>query len=282
MIIVTGTKRSGTSMWMQALKAAGLPVLGEAFSGSWGESIRDANPKGFYESPFRQGVFYATNPDPKTGAYLRPEETKRVVVKVFVPGLIRTDIAYVDHVIATMRPWREYTRSIRKLYALEDAHHETLEDEAREKARRAVRRGRPRIPPEVEWWLEYYELIRDVATRRYPIHLTSYRRVLADPDRELGKVLKWVGGGDVAAATAAIDGTLYRSHEGDEVDSDLDPETIALMDELYDRVDQEKGLDPQIIGALNEHQKRVTARFGEPSRDRLREDLEAPGEREGR
>jgi len=121
-IIVTGTKRSGTSMWMQALKAAGLPVLGEAFSGSWGESIRDANPKGFYESPFRQGVFYATNPDPKTGAYLRPEETKRVVVKVFVPGLIRTDIAYVDHVIATMRPWREYTRSIRKLYALEDAH----------------------------------------------------------------------------------------------------------------------------------------------------------------
>ena len=31
MIFVSGTKRSGTSMWMQVLRAAGLPVLGEAF-----------------------------------------------------------------------------------------------------------------------------------------------------------------------------------------------------------------------------------------------------------
>ena len=35
MIIVTGTKRSGTSMWMQILAAAGLPVFGEAFPRSW-------------------------------------------------------------------------------------------------------------------------------------------------------------------------------------------------------------------------------------------------------
>jgi len=273
-IIVTGTKRSGTSMWMQALQAAGVPILGEAFVGSWGDSIRDANPRGFYESAFRQGVFYATNPDPRTGAYLRAEDTRRLAVKVFVPGLIRTDIAYIDHVVATMRPWREYVRSIRKLYAMEDAHHQTLPPERRAKALKTVARTRPRIPPEVEWWLEYYELIRDVATRRYPIHLTSYRRVLHDPERELGKVLRWLGGGDVQAAAAAVAPELYRSHEGEDVATDLDDETIALMDELYGRVDTEQGLSPELIAALNEHQKRVVARFGEPSRDRLREDVE--------
>ena len=29
MVIVTGTRRSGTSMWMQILQAAGLPIVGE-------------------------------------------------------------------------------------------------------------------------------------------------------------------------------------------------------------------------------------------------------------
>jgi len=34
-IVVTGTKRSGTSMWMQVLGAAGLPVVGDAFPADW-------------------------------------------------------------------------------------------------------------------------------------------------------------------------------------------------------------------------------------------------------
>ena len=45
MIFVSGTKRSGTSMWMQVLQAAGLPILGKAFSRNGGTSpLRDANP----------------------------------------------------------------------------------------------------------------------------------------------------------------------------------------------------------------------------------------------
>ena len=94
MIIVTGTKRSGTSMWMQVLAAAGFPTLGEAFPRDWGRTIREANPEGFFESPLRNGIYYATNPSPRTGAYLAPEATRRTVVKVFVPGLVKTvDVA---------------------------------------------------------------------------------------------------------------------------------------------------------------------------------------------
>src|SRR5688500_18403904 len=112
MIIVTGTKRSGTSMWMQILRAAGFPTLGEAFPRDWARTIRQANPEGFYESPLRTGIYYATNPNPRTGAYLFPQSTRRTAVKVFVPGLVRSDMAFVDRVIATMRNPREYVHSL--------------------------------------------------------------------------------------------------------------------------------------------------------------------------
>src|SRR5687767_12378620 len=119
MIIVTGTKRSGTSMWMQILQAAGYPLLGEAFPRDWGETIRDANRQGFYESPLRLGIYYATNPSPRTGAYLAPEETRRVAVKVFASGLVKTDLVYIDRVLASIRPFREYRQSLERLYAME-------------------------------------------------------------------------------------------------------------------------------------------------------------------
>ncbi len=122
MILVTGTKRSGTSMWMQILKAAELPVLGNAFPKNWGRSIRAANQEGFYESELCSGIYYATNPNPKTGLYLAPEATRRAAVKVFVPGLVRSDLAFIDRVIATMRSVREYGPSIARLYRMEHEH----------------------------------------------------------------------------------------------------------------------------------------------------------------
>ena len=76
MFIVTGTKRSGTSMWMQILIAAGLPIIGEAFPMRWEQTIKAANPEGFYESHLRRGIYYRTNPHPKTAAYLFPEQVQ--------------------------------------------------------------------------------------------------------------------------------------------------------------------------------------------------------------
>ncbi|MCA9638710.1 MAG: hypothetical protein KC420_21925, partial [Myxococcales bacterium] len=121
MILVTGSKRSGTSMWMQILAAAGLPVIGERFPASWEALIGDQNPDGFYESQLSAGIYHRTNPHPLTGAYLFPEQTRRHAVKVFVPGLVRTDLAFIGPVIGTMRSWREYGPSLARLHALEDA-----------------------------------------------------------------------------------------------------------------------------------------------------------------
>ena len=64
MIVVTGCKRSGTSLWMQILIAAGFPHIGKAFSKNWEKSIFEANPHGFYESIFRRGIHFMYNPHP--------------------------------------------------------------------------------------------------------------------------------------------------------------------------------------------------------------------------
>jgi hypothetical protein len=276
MIFVTGTKRSGTSMWMQILEAGGFPWIGAPYMGDWERSIKPANPKGFYESKLRQGVFFATNPDPKTGAFLRPEQTRRHVVKVFIPGLIRSDLAYIDRVICTMRPWREYAASMARLHALEDAYHASLDDEARARAEREVSRTRPRVPPEVEWWFDTYELIRDVATRRYPFHLTTYHRMLREPEPEIRQVFEWLGGGDVDRANEIIDRELntQRISPTDPVSSALAPDLAALCDEIHDRADAQRGLTPELVERMNAWQETMVERWGEPSRDRAREDVD--------
>ncbi len=273
MILVTGTKRSGTSLWMQILVGAGLPHLGEAFPGPWEKSIRDANPRGFYESRFRQGLFYATNPDPETGAFLFPQATRRHVVKVFIPGLVRTDYAYLDKVVATVRPWREVARSLRKLYALEDdwlvqnprkgmTGDETL----------AWARGlRSPLPPAVEWFFENYDLIRDIATRRYAVNLCSYARLLAEPEATVGKVLEWLGGGDLSGALAAVDTRLARSTPDDDTDPGVDDDALAVFDALYEQVHQTQRLDKPLLDALNETYQRLEPQFGALSRERGRE-----------
>lgn len=66
MVVVTGTWRSGTSLWMQVLQAAGLPVIGDRFPKRFA-ALRQANPAGFWESRLRTGIYYATNPDRETG-----------------------------------------------------------------------------------------------------------------------------------------------------------------------------------------------------------------------
>jgi putative methionine-R-sulfoxide reductase with GAF domain len=196
MIIVTGTKRSGTSMWMQILIAAGFPIIGEAFPMRWEHTIKAANPEGFYESHLRRGIYYRTNPHPKTGAYLFPEQVQHHAVKVFIPGLIRSDRAFIGKVIATVREWREYESSIARLYAIED------------ESRRAEGKGElipeERMPGALEWWAENFALVRDIAVRRYPVHVQSYEGLLQRARARHPRRAAWLGKRRRRPALAAV------------------------------------------------------------------------------
>lgn len=249
MIIVTGTKRSGTSMWMQILTEAGLPAFGEQFPRNWEDTIKGANPDGFYESELRTGIYWRTNPHPRTGAYFFPEQVQRHVVKVFIPGLVRSDRAYIGSVVATVRHWREYDRSLRRLYAMEDKNRE-------EKG--AAKLGPPpvRMPPVLEWWFENYTLVRDIVTRRYRVHVQSYDGLLDDPATVIRDTLTWLKDGDVdidkaIAAVKPHNRTQQRADDPPEQDTIVDPEAVESFDLLYSTVDQRSPLTKELIERLN-------------------------------
>ncbi len=252
MIIVTGTKRSGTSMWMQILIGAGFPNFGEAFPQTWGETIRDANPDGFYESILRRGIYWQTNPHPRTGDYFFPEQVAEHVVKVFIPGLVRTDRAYIGHVVATMRHWAEYESSINRLY--------DMEDEAN-RQKPGFLGPQPRIPAVLEWWYENFALVRDIVTRRYKVHVQSYDGMLRDPEAVVRETIGWLGRGDPEKALEAVrpsNRTQVRPES-----TSIEPEFAAVFDELYAAIDERKALTAAFVAKLNDTNRVLAPRIGE-------------------
>jgi hypothetical protein len=248
MVIVTGTKRSGTSLWMQILIAAGIPHFGEAFPRDWETTLKEANKEGFYESMLRAGIYYATNPHPKTGAYFFPEQVEGHCVKVFIPGLVRTDRAYIGRVIATVREWREYEASLQRLHAMEDAE--------RAQATSGETAPPERMPPALEWWAENFALVRDISIRRYPVHAQSYDGLLREPDRVIRETLAWLGRGDAgrALATPKPERRTFQRPES----SSVPPEVAEVFDELYATIDQRRELAQSFLLKLNETNERLT------------------------
>jgi uncharacterized protein YjiS (DUF1127 family) len=241
-LIVTGTKRSGTSLWMQILIAAGFPAFGEAFPGEWRRTLSAANTDGFYESLLREGIYYATNPHPKTGDYFFPEQVEWHCVKVFIPGLIRSDRAYIGRVIATVRNWREHEASVLRLRELEKA--------ARDDAGREPSDVEPLLAPPLEWWSENFALIRDISIRRHAVHVQSFDGLLADPERIVGSVFEWLGRGDVTAGCGQV--RPDRRHFERPASQSVDAGFAAAFDELYDVIHSGKPLSPAFLQKLND------------------------------
>jgi hypothetical protein len=257
LIIVTGTRRSGTSMWMQILAAAGLPVVGEPFPLDWEQTIGTVNPHGFYESTLRDGIYYATNPDPRSGSYLHPVDTRMHVVKVFSEGLVRSDLVFLDRVLVTVRPWREYAASIDRLLAVESQARSIGADERP-----------PRLPGALEWWAANFAVVRDVVMRRYAVHMQSFAGVLANPSEVVSKVLGWIADAagvpvelDAAAATLAVHPEARTITQADR--ADVDSATAAVFDAFYAAVHEGRGLDAALLEQMNAVHLQLTPRYKE-------------------
>lgn len=246
MILVSGTKRSGTSMWMQILQAAGIPILGKAFPRNWEKtSLKDANPDGFYESVLRNGIYYRTNPHPRTGKYFLPEHVTGYAVKVFVPGVVRSERSYIEFLLANVREWREYEASINRLHALEAGD--------REKQREAGAELPPdpfHFPPAYEWWMENFALVRDISLRKYPAMLQTYDDVLERPEVAVARVLEKAGAGNLDDALAAVRPDR-RTQSRPESDS-VEPKLARVFDDLYAAVAESKGFSGALLRTLND------------------------------
>lgn len=252
-------------MWMQVLVAAGFPVLGKAFPRNWEQTIRELNPDGFYESLLRHGIYYRTNPHPATGKYFLPENVEGYAVKVFVPGVVRSERAYIDNLVANVREWREYEASIERLYAIERAKVLEANPEA----------PKPVVfPPAFEWWMENFALVRDISLRRYPAKLQTYDQVLSDPRRVITDVLGWIGKGDVEAAVAAVK-PEHRTTVRPESET-VEPRIAKVFDDLYEAVAAGQGISGTLLATLNKTNLELLPKLVELQSEVARWEMQQP------
>jgi hypothetical protein len=231
MIVVTGTRRSGTSVWMQILDKGGFRILGDAFPAKWRDLVEAANPRGFYESTLVQGINYKTNPDPKSGVWLPPDKVSHVAVKIFADGLVKTDFAYIDRVVFTIRRWQDCEASQQRLDEIKSKHPEI--DGFDINVHRAAR-----LPKGYLWWKANFSLVKDMRTRGYPVAAVSYEALLADPEKIVDSVFRWFGAGDAIAAASAVEKSLQTQSQVEY--ADIDHHLGDVFDELYDTLDRNK------------------------------------------
>lgn len=250
MVIVSGSKRSGTSMWMQILVAAGLEPLGRRFSANWEERLSHLNPEGFYESPFRHGLNFTNNPDPQTGQYIDPREETFTAMKVFGSALAMTEFAYLNRVIGTMRDWRSFVAS-------------------RERLERGDRRGKPKVPselrlaPTLEWWMANYGMVRDATIRRYPFSWLSYESMVSEEGPMLvEQALRWIDptrDWNVDAAVSQIRPEL-RHYALDDLEVQepwMSAEAEQLFDDLYALAHRGQSVDSSMLIRMDEYHRVV-------------------------
>jgi hypothetical protein len=266
MLIVSGARRSGTSMWMQVLQAAGLPIIGDAFPLNWKETLGELNRGGFYESTLRDGINFTSNPHPVSGVYLHPHETRADVVKIFAEGVSHTEFAFLDRVLVTVRPWQAYVASIDRLWEVED-----------EALGRTPDQRMPRLHGALEWWRANFGLIRDVAMRRYAVHFQSWPATLRDPKTVIPSVLDWLRPAlpkdavlDVEAAVAIVKPKLSTCSEPPDVDCELPQSVTKVFDALFEAIDAGHGLPAELVASMNETHERLEPHFVEHAREHAR------------
>jgi hypothetical protein len=232
MVIVSGTQRSGTSMWMQILLAGGFQVVGKQFTSSWEKHFRSANPSGFYESVFRRGM--------KEKA---PQFDSMAAVKIFPPGLALTPRDRINYVIATMRDVREFVSSKRRFWRMEDeANANRAQRFDNPPSTHTPIQPRPRQNPAFEWWHQNVVLLHDSLTRHYPIRWVAYDTTLVAPVDTVQKVFTWLNEGDAVMGAQAVKDdhrTQFADTQFAEFNTGIEGFPLGLCAEWYLRVRHE-------------------------------------------
>jgi hypothetical protein len=162
-----------------------------------------------------------------------------------------------------MRHWREYEPSLNRLL---DMEHAAI------KAQKNPDRVQPaRLPAGLEWWLENFMLIRDIATRRYPLNITTYDSVLKTPEGVIPEVLSGLGIPDlnIDLAIASVSTDLRTQTLGS--DECMDHPHADVFDELYDHVHNRVPLTPAFLKKLNDTHVKLIPEIEEAQKQVLKQ-----------
>lgn len=259
MIIVTGSRRSGTSLWMQILKQGGFPVFGKPFPANW-KMIEGENHQGYYESQLVEGINYKTNPDPRSGAWVPPQQVEGYAVKIFADGLVKTDYAYISKAILTIRNWQDCEASLQRFKSLMSEQNELV-------TIGASNQYYMQLPPGYAWWKSNFSVLQDMMVRRYPTTLCSYENLLADPEKVISQVFNWLGDGNASEAISAVDQSMQT--QKNTTLTHVNHEYTGIFDELYHTLNNNIKISQAFYDQMLAVNKKITAELDEilPSND---------------
>lgn len=257
--LVSGTRCSGATVWMKALEGAGIPVVGKSFPRDWdGNAPSTPGPEDQYHSLLRGGIYYRTNPHPVTGRYFVPEDVQGCAVNVVALGVVRTERAYIEKLVANVRDWREYEGAISRLEAEEDEARTSENPDAV---------PRFRFPPAYEWWMENFAVVRDIGLRRYPARLMTCAQIQADPVAHIADTLAWLGVEAEVDAMAAVAAREHPDFNGEPGHTDvLEPEVAQVFDDFYGAISPGTALSASLLGKLYETNAKLLPRLRELKR----------------
>jgi hypothetical protein len=183
-VVVSGLPRSGTSMAMKMLEAAGVPIVADG-----ARTADQDNPKGYFEDERVKSLAEATDK-----RWLRAAGGRAVKVISYLLQELPPENRY--KVIFMRRDLREILASQAKML-----EHRRQEDEVSD-----------------EKMLELWEshLWRVGYLLRHAPHLEvlelAYADVVSDPREAARRIAAFLGGGlDLDAMAAAVDASLYRN-----------------------------------------------------------------------
>lgn len=189
LIIVSGLPRSGTSLMMQMLAAAGMPVVSDAI-----REANDSNPKGYFEDERVKRL--KSNQDK---GWLN--ECKGQAIKIVMPILSGVPPELPQRIIFMERPAEEVVRSQRSMLKRDGKVGSTTEDDRMS----AIYAG-------------YLQDFNKAAAELDTISVLPirYHDVLKDPEAVAREVAAFVmPDADIPAMVAAVDPKLYRTRKSD-------------------------------------------------------------------
>jgi len=182
-IIVSGLPRSGTSMMMQLLEAAGLEILTDRL-----RTADSNNPKGYYEFERVKKL--------KSGDFEWLPQARGKVVKVISALLRYLPSPYPYKIIFMRRDLEEILSSQRQMFVREGRAGDQIPDE-----KLAALYSRHLL--ETEAWLERQPQLSTL--------FISYNEILRDPEPDVGRVKQFLDRNlDVRRMLQAVDRNLYR------------------------------------------------------------------------
>jgi len=218
MIIVTGHKRSGTSLMMQMLDKAGFITIGEKFPEAWDKKMYGKNKEGFFESKFiDQGVNNSTSP------FTHRDDTELSAVKVFTPGLLKTDFHYITKVIVMVRDWREQVESLKKLYKVSSD-------------------GVNKYPDGYEYFFAYKNFLDDFLKRGYETCIIDYNDLLQNPEENCERLKSFFGVGRWDLAKNQVKDKLNTVKDkvaksgNHKLNPDVEDSFAEMLDKLYNAI----------------------------------------------